>query len=57
MAMCEPKNETGLCVCSEPRDGLPWVDPTELPYLDDAVGPSKGQPRCGRKAKRDEARS
>jgi hypothetical protein len=43
--MCEPKNETGLCVSSEPRDGLPWADPTELPYRDDAVGPSKGQRR------------
>lgn len=42
------KNET-LCLCSEPgdepRDGLPAVDPTELPYLDDARGPSKGHPR------------
>jgi hypothetical protein len=54
--MCEPKNETGLCVCSEPRDGLPWVEPTELPYRDDAAGPSKGHPRrC--KAMRDRRRT
>lgn len=54
--MCEPKNETGLCVCAT-ADGLPEVDPTELPYRDDAAGPSKWQPRCGRKALPDEARS
>jgi hypothetical protein len=44
-------DKNGLCICAT-SDGLPEVDPTEWPYVNDAAGPSKGQPRCGRKPRR-----
>ena len=40
--MCAPEKDDGLCVCAT-SDGLPEIDPTEWPYIDDAAGPSKGR--------------